>query len=92
MVSNMLIQFETRQLIGGIMSGGWTERDSEDIIVYCNGSWSGEERVGGWATVAFKDKVLVSGEAGFSDPCDSVLEAEIAGIVAGIKYVGRLNG
>lgn len=80
-----------RALIG--YQTGWEEEESESqrIIIFCDGSWSLSEQNGGCSAVAIQQDCVLECKAGYLNEFKSVLEAEINGIVMGMKIAKNLK-
>ncbi|CAM8924063.1 unnamed protein product [Rhodiola kirilowii] len=86
-----LLQFDRRLLLG--CDSRMVDPEAGDpIIVYCDGSWSPGEGVGGFAAVATCGVLILSCRANWCANCASVLDMECMALLAGLLLAKESGG
>lgn len=88
-ISSILEQFNKRTLIGLQLSLDSAVDGDGKVDIYCDGSWSHLTQTGGAAAVAMCNECILFCQAKFLELCESALEAEILGVVIGLKLAAQ---
>ncbi|KAL9675120.1 hypothetical protein QQ045_003321 [Rhodiola kirilowii] len=80
---SVLQQFEGKKL------AGYNDTDSgamqaDQVVIYCDGSWSADSRIGGFAAVAVQNDIILACRAKWLIECSTVREAECLALMEGI--------
>lgn len=71
-----------RSLPGLTIQSEHSPSDTNNIKIFCDGSWSGNSKRGGWAAVAMVDNTVIQCISGFSVNSSSSFVEEIRGLLA----------
>lgn len=83
--------FEKGNILG---NGSVLELDDtmiSDWIIFCDGSWCKNTQTGGFAAVALLNNLIYACKVGFVSNCDSLVEIETRGVIAGIELAAELK-
>lgn len=91
-IRSTMAQFDQRKLLGFAESGIGERIANTGWEVFCDGSWSGTGRSGGWAAILARDSVIMECRSGYATGEVSGLQTEINALVLGFQLAVKHGG